>query len=248
MTIVTSAVRMCLDFRRKRSTKSCIQIVLQPNDLCRMEWTARSLFLQIVMDEDVESEIDEAYEDSSDPDYVNENQPHLLNQSELNDLIRDLDLTKEKSELLASRLKQWKLLTNETKVTVYRKRHELFSKYFEKNDSICFCKDIDGLMEALGFSHIVEEWRLFIDGSTDSLKAVLLHNGNEKPSIPVGHAVDMKESRESLQNILTAIKYDKYQWSICADLKVTGLLMEMWIHEVYVFPVPLGHSSQRQTL
>lgn len=109
------------------------------------------------MDEDVESEIDEAYEDSSDPDYVNENQPHLLNQSELNDLIRDLDLTKGKSELLASRLKQWKLLTNETKVTVYRKRHELFSKYFEKNDSICFCKDIDGLMEALGFSHIVEE-------------------------------------------------------------------------------------------
>lgn len=122
---------------------------------------------------------------------------------------------------------QWKLLQKGTKVSVYRKRHEEFSKFFEKTKSICFCKDIDGLMEALGFSHAVHEWRLFIDGSTDSLKAVLLHNGNEKPSIPVGHAVDLKESRESLNSILTAIKYDQYKWFICADLKVTGLLLGM---------------------
>ena len=31
---------------------------------------------------------------------------HLLQQAELNDLIRDLQLSKEKSELLASRLKE----------------------------------------------------------------------------------------------------------------------------------------------
>lgn len=56
-------------------------------------------------------------------------------------------------------------------------------------------------METLGFSHNVDEWRLFIDASTDSLKALLLHNGNERPSIPVAHTVDMKESRESMQSI-----------------------------------------------
>lgn len=78
-----------------------------------------------------------------------------------------------------------------TKVTVYRKRLA-FSK---KKDSLCYCKDIDGLMVALNFSHKVEEWRLFIDASTESLKTVLLHNGNEKPSIPVAHAVDWKECK-----------------------------------------------------
>ena len=36
--------------------------------------------------------------------------PHLLDQSDLNDLVRDLVSTKKKSELLASRLKQWNLL------------------------------------------------------------------------------------------------------------------------------------------
>lgn len=59
------------------------------------------------------------------------------------------------------------------------------------------------------------------------MKAVLLHNGNEKPSILIGHAVDLKESRESLQAILTGIKYSEYQWSICADLKVVALLLGM---------------------
>lgn len=177
------------------------------------------------IDEDTDSEPD--FIDTSDPDYVNENQPHLIDQNELNDLVRDLGLTEEKAELLASRLLQWKLVQKGTKVSVYRNRHEKFSKFFEKDDSICFCKDIDGLMDALGFPHVVEEWRLFIDGSTDSLKAVLVHNGNEKPSIPIGHAVDMKESRESMQKILTAIKYSQFQWSICADLKVDGLLLGM---------------------
>ena len=36
--------------------------------------------------------------------------PHLLDQSDLNDLDRDLGLTKEKSEVLALRVKQWNLL------------------------------------------------------------------------------------------------------------------------------------------
>jgi len=35
---------------------------------------------------------------------------YLINESELNDLVRDLDLPKVKAELLASRLKQWNWL------------------------------------------------------------------------------------------------------------------------------------------
>lgn len=183
----------------------------------------------IETDECMESESDDDtdFMSSNDPDYVSEDQPHLVTQPELNDLVRDLGLNKENAELLGSRMKQWKLLSKNTKVSVFRKRHELLSRFFLKEDSICFCKDIDGLMEELNFTHNVEEWRLFIDGSTESLKAVLLHNGNERPSIPVAHAVATKESRESLEAILRAINYDKYQWKICADLKVNGLLLGM---------------------
>ena len=46
--------------------------------------------------------------------------PHLISQEDLNDLVRDLNLTKSNSELLASRLQQWNLLAPDTKVTFYR--------------------------------------------------------------------------------------------------------------------------------
>ena len=40
--------------------------------------------------------------------------PQLMNQNDLNALVRDLVLTKEKSELLFSRLKQWNMLQKES--------------------------------------------------------------------------------------------------------------------------------------
>ena len=65
--------------------------------------------------------------------------PHLINQCELNDLVRDLKLTKEQSELLGSRLKQWNLLEEGTKSSVFRTRQEDFSIYFEMYNTLCFC-------------------------------------------------------------------------------------------------------------
>lgn len=38
------------------------------------------------------------------------------------------------------------------------------------------------------------EWRLFIDLSKYSLKAVVFHNGNIHPSLPIAHSVVMKET------------------------------------------------------
>ena len=54
-------------------------------------------------------------------------------------------------------------------------------------------------MQSLGYQHISDEWRLYIDASKSSLKAVLLHNGNTKPSVPLAYAVNMKESYESMK-------------------------------------------------
>jgi hypothetical protein len=66
--------------------------------------------------------------------------------------------------------------------------------FFRKEDDLVFCYDVDGLLNALGIQHDPQEWRLFIDSSKLNLKAALLHNGNQHPSIQVGHAVHMKES------------------------------------------------------
>jgi len=90
-----------------------------------------------------------------------------------------------------------------------------------------FCYDVDSLMNALGIKHDPQEWRLFTDSSKLSLKEVLLHNGNQHPSIPVRHAVHMKETNENLKQLLYKLEYSKYGWHICGDLKVVSLLMRL---------------------
>ena len=91
--------------------------------------------------------------------------------------------------------------------------------------SLVACKDGNGLFKALNMSHCSDEWRLFIYSLKVSLKSVLLHNGNVLPSIPVTHAFGIKESYDSMKQILQYIKYVTYKWNICADLKVIALLL-----------------------
>ena len=92
---------------------------------------------------------------------------------------------------------------------------------------MCYCSNIDGLFEALESEHHFNEWRLFIDSSKASLKAVLFNNGNEKPSISLVHATALKETHETIQLILRLINYAVYKWNICGELKVTCLLFGM---------------------
>jgi hypothetical protein len=119
--------------------------------------------------------------------------PHLISQSELHDLARDLDLPKEKSELLGSRLKQWNLLQPDVCVTAFRKRHDLYVDFYSKDGDLIYCNDVVGLLAKLGHYHLADEWRLFIDSSKTSLKAVLLHNGNNFPAIPVAQVHILKK-------------------------------------------------------
>ena len=65
-------------------------------------------------------------------------------------------------------------------------------------------------MQSLGYQHTSDEWRLFIDCIKTNLEAVLHHNGNTNPSVPVACAVNMKENYESMKTFLEAIEYSKY--------------------------------------
>ena len=52
------------------------------------------------------------------------NEPHWISQEDLNGLARDLYLSKQQSERLASRLKQWNLLQEDVRITSFRNRNK----------------------------------------------------------------------------------------------------------------------------
>ena len=156
--------------------------------------------------------------------------PHFPNQDELDDLSRDLGLTKAKAEILSSRLKEWNLLDPSCKISKPRKRHVTFASFYTmSSDSdhppICYCTDIQGLFQEIGIVYSPSDWRLFIDSSKQSLKAVLLHNGNVHPSIPIAHSVQMKEDRESVKILLELIRYNNHNWDVCGDFKMIAFLL-----------------------
>jgi hypothetical protein len=129
-------------------------------------------------------------------------------QSELNDLIRELQLTKEKSELLGLRLREKNMLASGVKFSWYRNREKEFRKYYAQEDQLVFCTDISNLLHQLGEREYDPiSWRLFIDSSKRSHKAVLLHNSNVLPSIPLEHSTKLSESYEILKLAPEKIKF-----------------------------------------
>ena len=64
----------------------------------------------------------------------------------LNDLIRDLNLSKDKSQILTSRLNQRNRLTHGTSISYYKSRKSSFQKFFDVKDSFVFCANVKGLL------------------------------------------------------------------------------------------------------
>jgi hypothetical protein len=85
--------------------------------------------------------------------YTESQSPQMFTQSELNDVIRDLELPKGKAELLGSRLKENKLLAAETSMYSYRYRKQEFTCYFSQDGDIVYCCNIRGLMQKFGVDY-----------------------------------------------------------------------------------------------
>jgi len=56
-------------------------------------------------------------------------------------------------------------------------------------------------------------------------KAVLLHNGNKLPSIPVTYAPSTKGTYTTTRNTQVEVDYKKYQWEFCGYFKVIAVLL-----------------------
>jgi hypothetical protein len=121
----------------------------------------------------------------------------------LSDLIRDFNLFKKSSELLASRLKENNVLHPEMKSTFYRRREKDFLPHSTEDNNLVFCNDIGNLLKKTGLSEYnPSEWRLFINSSKHSLKCVLLNNGNKYGFIPIGRSTRMKEEFKAISVVL----------------------------------------------
>ena len=137
--------------------------------------------------------------------------PSLFNQSKLNDLARDLNLSKQAFKLLASRFQEKNLLQPGNSVSFYRNREKVFLNYFFSKRSLVYCHGIEGFLLQLGTTQYQpNEWKLFIDSLKRSLKCVLLHNENRYASIPVGHSFAIKESCENVKDVLETLKCDDH--------------------------------------
>ena len=85
--------------------------------------------------------------------------PHCFNQVKLNDLVRDLNLSKEASELLALRLNEKNLLQHGTKVTFYCSRGKALLQCFRVDSDLVYCHDVSGLLYAMGVTlYDPNEW------------------------------------------------------------------------------------------
>ena len=152
--------------------------------------------------------------------------PQCFNQSELNDLVRELVISKESSELLALRLNEKNLLHPGTRITYYRERDNEVCQFFKQEEDIVFSNSIEDVLEYLGVdSYDANDWRIFLDSSKRRLKCVLLHNDNEYAAVPIGQSVRAKETYASVKQILSLIKHEHHSWVICADLNMVNFVL-----------------------
>jgi hypothetical protein len=62
---------------------------------------------------------------------------------------------------------------------------------------LVYCNDVERLLQELGWTHKTQEFRLLVDLSQFSLKAVLLHNMKT-----IAQSVHMKEIYENMDLLL----------------------------------------------
>ncbi|GBL95654.1 hypothetical protein AVEN_24854-1 [Araneus ventricosus] len=92
-------------------------------------------------------------QDESSSDFSVDEGPQPFSQSEVNDLVRYLGLSKYGAELLGSRLENKNLLTPGTSFSRYRHREKEFTQFFSKEGNLVFCNNVQGLMKCFDIEY-----------------------------------------------------------------------------------------------
>ncbi|GBN20253.1 hypothetical protein AVEN_5086-1 [Araneus ventricosus] len=98
-------------------------------------------------------------------------------------------------------------------------------------------------MKCFDIEYNPSEWRLFIDSSKASLKAVLLHNGNSFASLLLGHSVHLEKNYD-LSMIFEKINYQEHRWMVYFKM-LTMLLGQQTGYTKYPCFLCLWHSRAR---
>ena len=70
------------------------------------------------------------------------NLQQLFDKKGLNDLIRDLNLSKNETEILGSRLKERNLIEKDVKISFHRNRDKDSITYFSRQNTLIYCNDL----------------------------------------------------------------------------------------------------------
>ena len=208
--------------------------------------------LQYASDVEMESESSsEESDDSDDPVY----QPAgpsahpsdgLISQGVFDSLVSICALTQKKGEALGSALRNLGCLESGVK-TGQRTRSRVFDQFFNtqrvvfqlkakrgtsepttKEIDVVYCSNISGLFEQLNQQYNAEDYRLFLDGSRKSFKALLLQNepdgDKRKPAVPIAESDGMPESYQAIKTILELLNYDVHQWYVQGDFKIINII------------------------
>ena len=135
-----------------------------------------------------------------------------------------MQLSKKDAQKLGSHLKSCNLLQPSTHFAWYREQEREYLDFFTADCNICYCSNIDGLLNKLNLEIDPERWFLFMDSSESSFKAVLIHKQSLK-FIPVAYTKAKKETRDLIGTVLEKINYSSHQWLVSADFKLIAVFM-----------------------
>ena len=86
----------------------------------------------------------------------NSNSPLRFNQSKLNDVVQDIYLSKDQSEIIAWKLQEKNILNSLANVTLYRTKECRFLYFSPKEDYLVFWNDIAGRLGFMGQHTLVK--------------------------------------------------------------------------------------------